>query len=144
LFSATSGFKQDRNLGRKFESGASKRKREAELERKNLELSTSLLKFLERNDDESVTVIVQRKLREGNPNVFILLRIIMSVPVTTASAERSFSRLKLIKTYLRTKMAQERLTGLAILSIENEVASALDNSEILGSFSSRKSRERYF
>jgi hypothetical protein len=41
-------------------------------------------------------------------------------------------------------MAQERLTGLAILSIENGVASALDYSEILGSFSFKKSRERYF
>jgi hypothetical protein len=44
----------------------------------------------------------------------------MTVPVTTASAE-SFSRLKLIKTYLRTTMVQERLTGLAILSTENGV-----------------------
>jgi hypothetical protein len=42
---------------------------------------------------------VQRKLSEVYPDVFILLRIMMAVPVTTASAERSFSRLKLIKTY---------------------------------------------
>jgi hypothetical protein len=67
----------------------------------------------------------------------------MTVPVI-ASAERSFSRLKAIKTCLRTTMAQERLTGLAILSIENDAASALDYSEVLGSFSSRKSRERHF
>jgi hypothetical protein len=40
----------------------------------------------------------------------------MTVPVTTASAERSFSRLKLIKTDLGTTMPQERLTELAILS----------------------------
>jgi hypothetical protein len=88
--------------------------------------------------------VVQQKLSEVRPNVFILLTIIMTAPVTTASAERSFSRMKLIKTYLRRTMAQERLTGLAIHSIENEVASALDYSEVFGSFSSRKSRERYF
>jgi hypothetical protein len=41
-------------------------------------------------------------------------------------------------------MAEERLTGSAILSIENDVASALRCSEILGSFSSREGRERYF
>jgi hypothetical protein len=52
----------------------------------------------------------------------------MTVSVTTASAERSFSRLKLIKTYFRTTMAQERLTGLTILSTENDAASALDYS----------------
>jgi hypothetical protein len=49
----------------------------------------------------------------------------MTVPVSTAPAERGFSRLKLIKTNLRTTMVQERLTGFAILSIENDVASAL-------------------
>jgi hypothetical protein len=88
--------------------------------------------------------IVQRKLSEVYPDLFILLRIIMTVPVTTASAERSISRLKLIKTYLRTTMAQERLTEIVILSIENDIDSALDYSEVLGSFSCRKSRERYF
>jgi hypothetical protein len=41
-------------------------------------------------------------------------------------------------------MAEERLTGLAIRSVENDVASALDYSEILGSLSSIKSGERYF
>jgi hypothetical protein len=87
---------------------------------------------------------VQRKLSEVYPNVFILLRIIMTVPVTTASAERSIPRLKLIKTYLRTTMAQGRLTGMAILSIDNDATSALNYSDILGSFSSRESRERYF
>jgi hypothetical protein len=76
--------------------------------------------------------IVQRKMSEVYPNIFVLLRIITTVPVTIASAERSFSRLKLIKICLRTTMAQERLAGLAILSTENNVASALDYSEILG------------
>jgi hypothetical protein len=43
--------------------------------------------------------IVQLKLSEVYPNIFILLRIIMTVPVTTSST-KSFPRLKLIKTYL--------------------------------------------
>jgi hypothetical protein len=50
-----SGVKRNRDLGRKFESGASKRKRKAQLERKNIELSRSLAKFLKRNDDVSVS-----------------------------------------------------------------------------------------
>nr|CAI5858450.1 unnamed protein product [Callosobruchus analis] len=37
------------------------------------------------------------------------------MPVSVASCERSFSKLKLIKTYLRSTMGQERLSGLAIL-----------------------------
>jgi hypothetical protein len=50
-----SGVKWDGYLGKKFESSASKRKRKAELEPKNLELSASLLKFLKRNDDASLS-----------------------------------------------------------------------------------------
>jgi hypothetical protein len=38
----------------------------------------------------------------------------------TATAERSCSKLKLIKNYLRTSMGQERLSVLSILSIETE------------------------
>ena len=38
----------------------------------------------------------------------------------TASAERSFSKLKLIKSYLRFIMSQERLSRLIILSIEKK------------------------
>jgi hypothetical protein len=49
-----SGVKRDRDLGRKFEAVASKRKRQPELQRKNLELSRSHIKVLKRNDDESV------------------------------------------------------------------------------------------
>jgi hypothetical protein len=58
FFCAISGVKRNRNLGRKFESGASKRRRKAELERKNIELSGSLLKFLKRNDDASVSNVL--------------------------------------------------------------------------------------
>jgi hypothetical protein len=50
-----SGVKWDRDIGRKSESGASKRKRKIELVRNNLELSGSLLKFLKRNGDASVS-----------------------------------------------------------------------------------------
>jgi hypothetical protein len=49
------GVKRDRDLGRKFVSSTSKRKIKAELEWKNLELSGSLIKFLKRNDDASVS-----------------------------------------------------------------------------------------
>ena len=55
-----------------------------------------------------------------------LTRIACTIPITTASAERSFSALKRVKTYLRTTMSDERLTHLAILSIHSRRAKNLD------------------
>ena len=52
------------------------------------------------------------RLHELLPNVSVALRILLTVPVTVASGERSFSKLKLIKTYLRANMTQQRLAGL--------------------------------
>ena len=49
-----------------------------------------------------------------------------SIPVTVASDERSFSKPKLIKTYIWASMKQKRLNGLAMLSIDKNVASELD------------------
>ena len=49
------------------------------------------------------------------PNIRTLLIIAVTIPVTTATPERTFSTLKLLKSYLRTTMGQDRLTGLALL-----------------------------
>ena len=41
------------------------------------------------------------------PNVFVALRIYLTMPVTVTSGERSFSKLKLIKTYLWSTISHE-------------------------------------
>ena len=56
-----------------------------------------------------------------NPNVSIAYRILFTVPVTVASAERIFSKLKLLRNYMRSTMSQEKLNGLAILYIEKKL-----------------------
>ena len=61
-----------------------------------------------------------------------------------ATAERSFFKLKLIKTYLRNIMQDDRLSVLAVLSIENAEARKLDVSKIIDDFVSRKARQRKF
>ena len=47
------------------------------------------------------------------PNASIAYRILFTIHVTVAYSERSFSKLKLLKSYLRSTMLQERLIGLA-------------------------------
>ncbi|ESN97057.1 hypothetical protein HELRODRAFT_153381, partial [Helobdella robusta] len=55
------------------------------------------------------------------PNVKALLRILATLPVSTATAERSFSSMKRIKPYLRNSTSEKRLNGLALLSIHKEI-----------------------
>ena len=78
------------------------------------------------------------------PNVYVALRILLTLPITVASAERSFSKLKLIKTYLRSTMSQDRLVDLATISIESTIAEELDMTEIMQEFASAKARKAYF
>ncbi|XP_065862748.1 uncharacterized protein [Euphorbia lathyris] len=80
------------------------------------------------------------KAADCYPNVSIAYRILLTLPMTVASAERSFSKLKLIKTYLRSSMSQERLSGLAILSIEKEILGTMDVDIIINDFASRNAR----
>jgi len=72
---------------------------------------------------------------------FYTFLLFLALPVTVA-AERSFSKLKLIKTYLRNIILQDELSGLVILPIENAVARELDVSKITDDFASRKTRLR--
>jgi len=51
------------------------------------------------------------------PNLSILLQVLVTWPVTTATPERSFSMLKRLKTYLRSSMGDERLTSLALIHV---------------------------
>ena len=64
--------------------------------------------------------------------------------VTVASAERSFSKLKLIKTFNRTSMTDSRLSSLAMLSIENDCARSLDYDNVITAFANKKVRSRLF
>ncbi|XP_026396883.1 uncharacterized protein LOC113291576 [Papaver somniferum] len=78
------------------------------------------------------------------PNAFISYRILLTIQVTVSSAERSFSKLKLIKNYLRSMMSQERLNWLAMLSIEIEMLDNIDFYSIIEDFASERAGRSVF
>jgi hypothetical protein len=78
------------------------------------------------------------------PNVSIAYQILLTMPLTVASAKRSFSKLKLIKKYLRSTMLQERLNGLAICSIEMMILESIELDIILNDFASRNAYKSIF
>src|SRR6218665_2533868 len=69
--------------------------------------------------------------------IYRLLNIASVLPVTSAACERSFSALKLIKTYLRSTMSDIRLSSLALLSIECVRAESINMDAFVDEFDSR-------
>ena len=78
------------------------------------------------------------------PNVFIAYRILLTIHVTVALAERNFSKLKLLKNYLRSSMSQERLNGLVMLCIEKDLLDNIELDSIIDDFASKKARKCKF
>ncbi|XP_046971602.1 zinc finger MYM-type protein 1-like [Vanessa cardui] len=74
--------------------------------------------------------------------VYTAMLLFHTIPVTSAAAERSFSKLKIIKNYLRNSIGQDRLRHLSLIAIENEAASNLELSEIIDEFANIKARKR--
>ena len=53
-----------------------------------------------------------------SPNLRVFLQIMLTISISIASCEHSFSKLKLILSYLRASIGQECLSDPAILSVE--------------------------
>ncbi|XP_022008219.1 zinc finger MYM-type protein 1-like [Helianthus annuus] len=87
-----------------------------------------------------VDVLEYMKEDGYSPEACIAYRILLTIPVTVASAERSFSKLKLLKSYLRPSMSQERLSGLAMIAIENEVLDDINCEELIHQFAIKNAR----
>jgi len=68
---------------------------------------------------------------EVYPNLYILLKVALSIPVSSALCERSFSIMRRIKNWLSTSMGQERFSSLSIINIEREVSNQLKAEDIL-------------
>ncbi|XP_047103749.1 uncharacterized protein LOC124722647 [Schistocerca piceifrons] len=75
------------------------------------------------------------------PNVNTALRIPLTLSVTVASRKRSFSKLKLINTYLRSTMNKIHLNDLATISIENELVEDLHYTDHVKEFAEAKARK---
>ena len=79
-----------------------------------------LKEILQISENSPINVLNYIKKLESFPNACIAFRILLTTLVTVASAKRNFSNLKLIKSYLRSTMSRERLSGLVILSIKKK------------------------
>jgi hypothetical protein len=66
-----------------------------------------------------------------------LLRVywtLVTLPVTSCSAERALSRLKIIKNRLRSTMSDEWMSDLMVLASEKDIVSSITNDAVIDSF----------
>ncbi|GBL78897.1 hypothetical protein AVEN_48874-1 [Araneus ventricosus] len=91
-------------------------------------LKTELRVIYSRSDFKNITgaisllqFITENNLQTKFPETYKLLLIIVTTPVTTAEAERCFSTLKRVQTFLRSTTSEDRLSALAMLSIDKRM-----------------------
>ena len=73
-----------------------------------------------------------------------LVKIFMIIPITTATAERSFSALRRLKTYLRSTMTQSRLNNILLLHCHKEMTDAIDLTAIAKDFIAANEKRKTF
>lgn len=86
-----------------------------------------------KNEEISCTDSITSALRSLSPltrrlvtEAEKLLQLVLSLPISVAEAERSFSCLRRLKTWVRATMSQQRLTHLALAHVHKDILDSLD------------------
>ncbi|XP_042446357.1 uncharacterized protein LOC122031295 [Zingiber officinale] len=83
--------------------------------------------------------IVETLKNQAYPLVYGLIEMTLVLPVATASVERVFSSMKMIKTNLRNRMGDEWISDSLVVYIEKDIFSTIENEQILQHFQKMKS-----
>ncbi|KAL4104378.1 hypothetical protein QTP88_019679 [Uroleucon formosanum] len=74
------------------------------------------------------------------PNFCKMFQLALTLPISSATCERSFSAMRKIKTWLRTSIQQKKFNELSILYIEKDKTKLLNNDTILNIFEKKCNR----
>ena len=77
------------------------------------------------NIPDSIGVTLDQ-IEDAYVNMYTILQILITIPISSASCERSISTLRNLKTYLRNTMVQDRLNGLALMHAYRKMELDLD------------------
>jgi len=86
--------------------------------------------------DKCATVLrdMAPPMRAMFPLVESLIRLLLVNPASSATAERSFSSLRRLKTYLRSTCGQRRLNDIALCHIHKDIVDEVDTNEVMKQF----------
>lgn len=91
-----------------------------------LQSECTLARSVLKDESENMLAVYTRvlPLSSAFPTIKKLLHVALTLVVSTAQCERSFSALRRITNHLRTKMSNERLTDISLLSLERDLCSS--------------------
>ena len=72
------------------------------------------------------------------PLVYLLVKLVLTLPVAIATVERSFSAMKYIKNELRNRMRDQWLNDCLTVYIEKDIVRTIDNESIMQRFQNMK------
>jgi len=72
----------------------------------------------------------------GYPNLVMLYSIFCSLAVSSASAERALSKLKIVKNRLRSSLCDDMLSSLMVIACEKDIIHAFPNDDIINRMAS--------
>ena len=83
--------------------------------------------------------MVKTKMNTSYGLVYRLIELTLILPMTTASVERIFSAMSIVKTDLHNKMGNEWLNDLMICYTEKKIFRSIKNDKIIKRFEDMKS-----
>ena len=93
-----------------------------------------------------VVELLKRKevLREQVPVLTYLIKIMLTLPASTCTAERSFFGLRRLKSFLRSGIKQQRFNSVAIMDVHMKETTALSMTALIDDFVCRICSEKHF
>ncbi|XP_021728033.1 uncharacterized protein LOC110695119 [Chenopodium quinoa] len=97
--------------------------------------------FQDLHDINSLSkMLVKTKLHETYPLIHLLIKLMLILPVATASVERVFSAMTYIKSKLRNSMGDQLMNDCLVTYIEKEVFLQVPDEDIIDRFQKMKTR----
>ncbi|CAL8152372.1 unnamed protein product [Prunus armeniaca] len=93
-----------------------------------------------------ITNLAEKLMNTGRNRIYnygyLLFTLALVLPVATASVERAFSAMNIVKTPLRNKMGNQWLSDSLVVYIEKDVFSCINNANIMRRFHDMKPRRQ--
>ncbi|BFG20827.1 hypothetical protein CerSpe_071010 [Prunus speciosa] len=86
--------------------------------------------------DESRDVSVKEQMIV----MFLLIKLALTLPVATASVERAFSAMNIVKNRMRNRMGDQWMNDCLVVYLEKDIFNSIDNELIMQRFQNMKSR----